>query len=133
MDRLPAVYILGSGRNGTLYIGVTRDLVARIWQHREHVVDGFTRKYDVTRLLWYDVAETMEAAIRREKQLKKWNRDWKVRLIETQNPYWNDLWPTISDTVPKTLDSRLRGNDGQGPGHGNDEQGQDHRDDRQES
>lgn len=84
-------------------------------------------------MLWYDVAETMEAAIRREKQLKKWNRDWKVRLIETQNPYWNDLWPTISDTVPKTLDSRLRGNDGQGPGHGNDEQGQDHRDDRQES
>ncbi|PJK01259.1 excinuclease ABC subunit C [Lysobacteraceae bacterium NML91-0213] len=120
MDRLPAVYILGSGRNGTLYIGVTSDLISRTWQHREHLVDGFIRRYGVTQLLWYCAADTMEAAILREKQLKKWNRNWKIQLIEKQNPYWNDIWPTISDTVAKTPDSRLRGNDEPWQERGND-------------
>ena len=95
MDKQPATYILASGRNGTLYIGVTSDLVARAWQHREHVVKGFTSKYNVTRLVWYELHGTMEGAITREKRLKKWNRDWKIRLIEGRNPYWNDLWDEI--------------------------------------
>ena len=112
MDRQPAVYMLASGRNGTLYIGVTSDLVGRTWQHREHTVDGFTKKYGVTRLVWYELADTMEAAITREKQLKKWNRDWKLDLIEESNPYWNDLWPLIVGVSMKSLDSRVRGNDG---------------------
>ena len=91
----PAVYILASERNGTLYIGVTSDLLKRTWQHREHVVDGFTKKYEVSILVWYELHETMESAILREKQLKKWNRQWKVRLIEESNAYWNDLWVQI--------------------------------------
>lgn len=91
----PAVYILASERNGTLYTGVTSDLVARTWQHREHVVDGFTRKYDVTILVWYELHGTMDSAILREKQIKAWKREWKIRLIEEKNPYWNDLWPEI--------------------------------------
>ena len=92
----PAVYILASRYQGTLYIGVTSDLVARTWQHRSHVVDGFTKRYDATRLVWYEQHDSMESAILREKQLKKWNRAWKIRLIETMNPPWKDLWATIS-------------------------------------
>ncbi|MGH8025589.1 MAG: GIY-YIG nuclease family protein [Pseudoxanthomonas sp.] len=95
MDKQPATYILASGRNGTLYIGVTSDLIARVWQHRDHVVDGFTSKYQVTQLVWYELHGTMEAAIIREKRIKKWNREWKIRLVEEQNPYWNDLWSDI--------------------------------------
>jgi len=95
MDRQPAVYILASDRVGTLYIGVTSDLIARVWQHREHVVDGFTRKYGVSKLVWYEQHATMDSAITREKQLKKWNRAWKVRLIEERNVHWNDLWRDI--------------------------------------
>jgi putative endonuclease len=91
----PAVYILASERNGTLYTGVTSDLVARTWQHREHVVDGFTKRYNVTMLVWYEMHGSMEAAILREKQLKKWNRAWKLRLIQASNPRWNDLWSEI--------------------------------------
>ena len=93
----PAVYIVASGRNGTLYIGVTSDLVARIWQHREHLVDGFTKRYGVTMLVWYELHETMESAILREKQLKKWNRRWKLELIEAGNPDWQNLWDAISE------------------------------------
>ena len=92
MDKQPATYILASGRNGTLYVGVTSDLIARMWQHREHVVEGFTSKYGVDKLVWYELHGTMEAAITREKRVKKWNRDWKIRMIEERNPYWNDLW-----------------------------------------
>jgi len=92
MDKQPATYILASGRNGTLYIGVTSDLISRICQHREHVVEGFTSKYNVTRLVWYELHGTMEDAILREKRIKKWNREWKVRMVEARNPYWNDLW-----------------------------------------
>jgi putative endonuclease len=91
----PAVYILASERNGTLYVGVTSNLVARTWQHRNHVVEGFTRRYDVTLLVWYELHETMESAILREKQVKKWNRAWKLRLIQESNPRWLDLWDSI--------------------------------------
>ena len=96
MEKQPAVYILASARNGTLYIGVTSDLHARTWQHREHMADGFTKQYDVTRLVWYELHGGMVEAITREKQLKKWNRAWKIRLIEDRNPTWSDLWPEIS-------------------------------------
>ena len=95
MDKQPAIYILASHRNGTLYIGVTSDLVARVWQHRDHVVDGFTRKYGVSRLVWYEMHGTMEEAITHEKRMKRWSREWKIRLIEQINPYWNDLWPGL--------------------------------------
>jgi putative endonuclease len=89
--RHPATYILASSRNGTLYVGVTSDLVTRIEQHRAGAVAAFTRVHRVHRLVWYELHESMESAILREKRLKKWNRAWKVRLIEEMNPYWNDL------------------------------------------
>ena len=89
------VYILASKRNGTLYIGVTSDLVQRIWQHKNDVVEGFTKKYGVHMLVWYEWHEDMESAIIREKRLKKWNRDWKLRLIEENNPNWDDLYDSI--------------------------------------
>lgn len=96
MNRQPAVYLLASGKNGTLYIGVTSDLVKRVWQHREHVnASSFTDSYDITQLVWYELHDTMESAILREKQLKKWNRAWKLRLIEEANPRWADLWESI--------------------------------------
>ena len=85
------VYILASRRNGTLYIGMTDNLVARVWQHQAGLVPGFTKQYGVKTLVWYEVHETREAAILRERQLKKWNRRWKLELIERQNPAWNDL------------------------------------------
>ncbi len=91
----PAVYILASKRNGTLYTGVTSDLVARTWQHREHVVDGFTKRYNVSMLVFYELHGSMESAILREKRIKKWNRAWKLRLIREFNPMWKDLWPDI--------------------------------------
>ena len=94
--RQPCVYMLASQRNGTLYVGVTSDLVKRIWQHRTESVKGFTQEHGVHFLVWYEQHETMESAITREKQLKKWNRAWKKRLIEESNPYWNDLWASIS-------------------------------------
>ena len=89
--RQPAVYILASSRNGTLYIGVTSNLLLRVFQHKDEAVPGFTQKHGVHRLVWYELNGSMEAAIRREKQLKKWNRAWKIRLIEESNPYWHDL------------------------------------------
>ena len=91
----PAVYILASQRNGTLYIGVTSDLVQRIWQHKNDVVEGFTKEYGVHLLVWYELHEDMESAIIREKRLKKWNRAWKLRLIEEKNPDWQDLYESI--------------------------------------
>jgi len=92
----PAVYLLASQRNGTLYIGVTSNLIQRIWQHREGLAEGFTKKYRVKTLVWYEQHATMESAIAREKALKKWNRAWKLRLIEETNPQWRDLWPEIN-------------------------------------
>jgi putative endonuclease len=95
MERQPAVYILASQRNGTLYIGVTSDLIARIWQHRTDAVPGFTRDYGVHQLVYYELHGTMYAAITREQQLKKWKRAWKLQLIERANPDWVDLWDQI--------------------------------------
>ena len=95
MEKQPAVYIMAKDRNATLYVGVTSNLIARTWQHREHIVEGFTRKYDVTKLVWYELHGTMDAAIVREKQIKKWLRAWKIELIEKHNAYWNDLWLSI--------------------------------------
>ena len=95
MEKQPAVYIIASKRNGTLYIGVTSNLVKRIWEHKNDRVKGFSQKYQVHILVYFELHEAMDAAIVREKQLKKWNRSWKIRLIEEQNPEWQDLWPTI--------------------------------------
>ncbi len=127
----PAVYMLASQRNGTLYIGVTSDLIQRIWQHKEGLAEGFTKEYGVKTLVWYEQHETMESAIAKEKAMKKWLRKWKLKAIEQTNPDWCDLWPEITGAAPKTvvpaqagtqqdknafdsnpLDSRLRGNDG---------------------
>ena len=91
----PCVYILASERNGTLYIGVTSDLVKRIWEHKSDFVEGFTKQHQVHTLVWYEMHGNMESAITREKQLKEWKRQWKIELIEKSNPYWNDLYPTI--------------------------------------
>ena len=96
MTKQPAVYILASKRNGTLYIGVTSDLVKRVWQHRNDVFEGFTKKYGVHTLVYYEMHASMAEAIQREKQLKKWNRAWKLALIEEANPQWHDLWPEIT-------------------------------------
>ena len=96
MTKQPAVYVLASKRNGTLYIGVTSDLVKRIGQHKNDMAEGFTKQYGVHTLVYYELHASMEQAILREKQLKKWNRAWKIELIEKQNPKWNDLWPTIT-------------------------------------
>ncbi|MBW8186305.1 GIY-YIG nuclease family protein [Shewanella nanhaiensis] len=91
----PAVYILASKRNGTLYVGVTSDLVKRIWEHKEHLVEGFTKKYSVTQLVHYEITDTMQSAFTREKQLKNWQRQWKINLIEEHNPEWSDLFYEI--------------------------------------
>jgi putative endonuclease len=85
------VYILASGKNGTLYIGVTNDLMRRVFEHKSDAVEGFTKKYRVHDLVYFEVTESIEGAILREKQLKKWNRAWKIRLIEESNPSWKDL------------------------------------------
>lgn len=94
-ERKPCVYILASKRNGTLYVGVTSDLVKRAWEHRNNVVEGFTKKYRVHMLVWYEMHETMESAIAREKAVKEWKRAWKVRRIEEINPGWKDLYESI--------------------------------------
>ena len=92
MEKQPCVYLLASGRNGTLYIGVTSDLIKRVFQHRNNLSDGFTKRYNVHNLVWYEVHERMESAILREKQIKKWRRTAKIGLIEQGNPGWQDLW-----------------------------------------
>jgi len=89
--RNPCVYILASGHYGTLYIGVTSDLLKRLWQHRSGTAGGFTSRYDVTRLIHFELFGDMERAITREKQLKNWRRDWKINLINAENPEWRDL------------------------------------------
>ena len=91
IEKQPCVYILASKPFGTLYIGVTSDLVARLWQHREGAVKGFTNSYAVHRLAHFELFDTMETAIKREKQLKNWRRDWKLNLIARENPDWRDL------------------------------------------
>ncbi len=96
MTRQFCVYILASGKHGTLYIGVTGDLVRRTHEHRGKVVPGFTRRYGVDRLVYFEVFEDAERAITREKQLKKWRREWKIQLIEQHNPAWADLAPGLT-------------------------------------
>ncbi|MBB5192177.1 putative endonuclease [Silvimonas terrae] len=93
--RQPAVYILASARNGTLYIGVTSNLIQRVWQHKASPSAGFSHRYQVKTLVWYEMHATMESAIAREKTLKWWRRAWKLELIESTNPDWRDLWPDI--------------------------------------
>ncbi len=93
--KLPCVYVLASRKNGTLYAGVTSDLVQRVWQHKNDLADGFTKKYGVHSLVWYEVHSTMEAAIAREKAIKEWKRAWKLALIEADNPQWRDLYADI--------------------------------------
>ena len=92
----PCVYLLASGRNGTLYVGVTSDLIGRIYQHRNDLDEGFTKRYKVHQLVWFEPHETMESAINREKQIKKWHRKAKFNLIESANPAWNDLCSSLS-------------------------------------
>jgi putative endonuclease len=95
MSKQPAVYILASKRNGTLYVGVTSDLKKRVWEHKNDLVEGFTKRYGVHQLVYYELHGEIMSAIRREKQIKKWNRSWKVELIERQNPDWRDLWDGV--------------------------------------
>ena len=95
MNKQPAVYILANKRNGTIYVGVTSDLVMRIGEHKNNMVEGFTKRYQVHQLVWYEVHESMESAIIREKRLKNWKRAWKLQLIESKNPDWMDLYNTI--------------------------------------
>ncbi|MBD3299004.1 MAG: GIY-YIG nuclease family protein [candidate division Zixibacteria bacterium] len=89
------VYILASRRNGTLYVGMSRDLVVRVAEHKSGAVDGFTRKYKVNMLVYFEHFEDAYEAVKRERQLKKWKREWKLELIERENPYWRDLYPDI--------------------------------------
>jgi putative endonuclease len=95
MDKQPCVYMLASKKNGTLYIGVTSNLIKRVWQHKHNQVDGFTKKYSVHSLVWYEPHQEMLAAITREKQIKSWKRDWKIKLIENLNPEWCDLYQNL--------------------------------------
>ncbi|KUJ84956.1 GIY-YIG nuclease [Microbulbifer flavimaris] len=95
MKRQPTVYILASKGNGTLYTGVTSDLVKRVWQHREELAEGFTKKYSVKTLVWFEQHSTMETAITSEKLIKNWKRAWKIRLIKESNPEWRDLYQEI--------------------------------------
>lgn len=91
----PCVYVMASKRNGTLYIGVSSNLVQRVWQHKNGLVEGFTKRYRVHMLVWYEVHATMETAIAREKAMKEWKRAWKLALIEKNNPDWRDLYDEL--------------------------------------
>jgi len=95
MKKRPAVYIMASKRNGTLYTGVTSDLARRVWEHKNNVVGGFTKRYGVHDLVFFELHDSMMSAINREKQIKKWNRAWKLQLIEAENPQWRDLYDEI--------------------------------------
>jgi putative endonuclease len=91
-SKQPAVYIMASGERGTLYVGVTGNLRLRVWEHRDGMVEGFTKRYGLKHLVWFEFHPDFPSAITREKQLKKWNRAWKLELIEGGNPQWRDLW-----------------------------------------
>ena len=95
MNKQFYVYILASKRNGTLYTGITSDLVQRVWQHKNNIIEGFSQKYNVKILVFYEVHDNSESAIVREKQIKKWRRAWKLQLIEKMNPQWRDLYEEI--------------------------------------
>ena len=95
MTKQPAIYMVTNRPYGSLYVGVTSDLVKRIWQHRNRQADGFTKRYNLHHLVYYELHEEMSTAILREKQLKNWRRQWKIELIEEMNPGWTDLWESI--------------------------------------
>ncbi|MEM9242924.1 MAG: GIY-YIG nuclease family protein [Pseudomonadota bacterium] len=95
IERQPAVYIMASQCNGTLYTGVTSDLIKRVWEHKNNLTESFTKKYNVHRLVYFELHDDMYSAITREKQIKKWNRIWKLKLIEKYNPLWKDLYNEI--------------------------------------
>jgi putative endonuclease len=102
MSKQPCVYILASRTHGTLYTGVTSNLLQRIYQHRTKATGGFTAEHDIAVLVWFEIHDTMESAILREKRIKKWNRDWKIRLIEEENPQWLDLATSLGfEPLPK--------------------------------
>jgi putative endonuclease len=90
------VYLLSSRPNGTLYVGMTRDLLKRVWEHKIKAIPGFTTKYGVDRLVWYEQHDSLESAFARERQIKEWKRAWKIQLIEADNPQWIDLYPSLS-------------------------------------
>jgi len=92
MERQPCVYMLASKRNGTLYTGVTSNLTKRIWEHKNNLVESFTSKYGVHTLVWYELHDTMESAIQREKTIKNWKRVWKLKVVEEMNLHWHDLY-----------------------------------------
>jgi len=92
MERLPCVYILANKPNGTLYVGVTSNLIKRIWQHKNNLQKSFTKRYNVHNLVWYEIHEAMASAIQREKAIKSWKREWKIKIIEKKNPKWCDLY-----------------------------------------
>ena len=94
-EKQPATYILANKKKGVLYAGVTSNLVKRIWEHKQHLADGFTKKYHLHKLVYFELHEDMLEAVVREKQIKKWRRDWKVGLIERENPEWRDLYNDI--------------------------------------
>ena len=96
MQKYSYIYILASQRNGTLYVGITSDLLKRVWQHKNKVFGGFTEKYGVDKLVYYEIYENISDAINREKKLKKWDRKWKINLIEKDNPNWLDLYIEMS-------------------------------------
>jgi putative endonuclease len=95
MEKQPCVYLMASRRRGTLYVGVTSNLIKRVWQHQSDLADGFTKDYRVHALVWFEMHASMQAAIEREKALKCWKRAWKLRLVEEANPEWLDLYPDI--------------------------------------
>jgi putative endonuclease len=96
LDRSYYVYLLASHRNGTLYVDVTNDLIRRVWEHKQGLVEGFTKEYGVKLLVWYEPTPSIESAIQREKQIKKWNRAWKTELMEKTNPAWRDWYEEIA-------------------------------------
>lgn len=96
MEKNAYVYMLASGRYGTLYVGVTSNLIRRVWEHREGIVDGFTKTYGVKQLVWFETHSSIIEAIRREKQIKHWEREWKLRLIHQVNPQWRDLYDELA-------------------------------------
>ena len=95
MERQPCVYMLASKRNGTLYTGVTSNLLKRVWEHKNNLVEGFTKKYGVHTLVWYELHDTMDSAIQREKTIKNWKRAWKLKVIEKMNSYWRELYSDL--------------------------------------
>ena len=114
IEKQPAVYIIASERNGTIYLGVNSALWNRVATHKSKGLHGFSSKYKISMLVWYEHHDTMESAIRREKQIKKWYRKWKLEIIEKMNPNWSDLHEKIDVAkyrFVESLDSRLRGND----------------------